>query len=291
MSFKVRNSVVLAVLLLLVVLVMGYVSFINQPGKIKKYRAEARQIEMKLQDNTAQMAAITGMQGSLRETIHRWNNRTKEIGESDISSQTYGYLSQIIDESGFLKLNMTFAGTKGGNGFGYNVYRLAGTSEYPNIFRFIWLLENGRKLYKVEAVNMRGDENVKDNLEYPRIDINYDMEVHAYFTSEKTLGMPVAKPDSTPQPITSNPFTPSVLKNVPPNVRHLVDVDIISVKAVTARKILVMEQEGRLVTLTVGDEVYLGRLTAIYPQTGEAEFTLNSGGIAKTIRKGIVFKK
>ena len=291
MSFKVRNSVVLAVLLLLVVLVMGYVSIINQPGKIKKYRAEARQIEMKLQDNTAQMAGIAAMQGSLRETIHRWNNRTKEIGESDISSQTYGYLSQIIDESGFLKLNMTFVGTKSGNGFGYNVYRLAGTSEYPNIFRFIWLLENGRKLYKVEAVNMRGDENTKENLEYPRIDINYDMEVNAYFTSEKTLGMPVARPDSTPQPITSNPFTPSVLKNVPPNVRHLVDVDIISVKAVTARKILVMETEGRLVTLTVGDEVYLGRLTAIYPQTGEAEFTLNSGGIAKTVRKGIVFRK
>jgi hypothetical protein len=282
---------VLAVLLLLVVLVMGYVSIINQPGKIRKYRTEARQIEMKLQDNTAQMAAITAMQGSLRETIHRWNNRTKEIGEVDISSQTYGYLSQIIDESGFLKLNMTFVGTKNGNGFGYNVYRLAGTSEYPNIFRFIWLLENGRKLYKVEAVNMRGDENVKDTLEYPRIDINYDMELHAYFTSEKTLGLSVTKPDSTPQPITSNPFTPSVLKNVPRNVRHLVDVDIISVKAVTARKILVMETEGRLLTLTVGDEVYLGRLTAIYPKTGEAEFTLNSGGIAKTVRKGIVFKK
>jgi hypothetical protein len=282
---------VLGVLLLLVVLVMGYVSFINQPGKIKKYRTEAHQIEMKLQDNTAQMTAITGMQGNLRETIHRWNNRTKEIGESDISSQTYGYISQIIDESGFLKLNMAFAGTKTGNGFGFNIYRLTGTSEYPNIFRFIWLLENGRKLYKVETVNMHGDENVKDNLEFPRIDINYDMEVHAYFTSEKTLGMPVAKPDSTPQPITSNPFTPSVLKNIPPNVRHLVDVELISVKAVTARKVLVMEPEGRLLTLTVGDEVYLGRLTAIYPQTGEAEFTLNSGGIAKTVRKGIVFKK
>jgi hypothetical protein len=117
------------------------------------------------------------------------------------------------------------------------------------------------------------------------------MELHAYFTSEKTLGLSVTKPDSTPQPITSNPFTPSVLKIVPPNVRHLVDVDIISVKAVTPRKILVMEQDGRLLTLTVGDEVYLGRLTAIYPQTGEAEFTLNSGGIAKTVRKGIVFKK
>lgn len=291
MAFKLRNTIVLVVLLLLVVTVMGYISFINQPGKIKKYRAEARTIEAKLQDNTAQMSAIAAMQGTLRTTIHRWNNRTKEIGESDVSSQTYGYLSRIIDESGFLKLNMSFAGTRSGKGYGYNIYRLAGASEFPNIFRFIWLLENGRSLYKIEMVNMRGDENIKDNLEAPRIDINYEMEVHAYFTSEKTLGLPVAKPDSTPQPITSNPFTPSVLRNVPPNVRHLIDAELVSIKAVTARKILVMEQEGRLLTLTVGDEVYLGRLTAIYPQTGEVEFTLNSGGIAKTVRKGIVFKK
>jgi hypothetical protein len=290
-SFKIRNTIVLAVLLLLVIIVAGYISFINQPGKIKKYRTEAKAIESQLQDNTAQMGAIAAMQGNLRETIHRWDNRTKEIGESDVSSQTYGYLSQIIDESGFLKLNMSFAGTKNGQGFGYNVYRLTGTSEFPNIFRFLWLLENGRKLYKIETISMRGDEIVKDSLEFPRIDITYEMEVHAYFTAEKTLGMPVAKPDSTPQPITSNPFMPSILRAPPLNVRHLINVETISVKAVAARKILVLEPSGRLVTIAIGDQVYLGRLSAIHPQTGEAEFTLNSGGIVKTVRKAIVFKK
>ncbi len=112
MSYKIRNSIALGVLLLLVIGIGGYISFIYQPGKINKYRKEAKAIESQLKDNTLQTSAITGMQEKLRETVHRWNNRTKEIGVSDISSQTYGYLSDIIDESGQLRLNMTFSGEK-----------------------------------------------------------------------------------------------------------------------------------------------------------------------------------
>ena len=91
MSYKNRNSVALAVILFLVLVVGIYISFIYQPGKINKYRKEAKAIEAQLKDNTLQTSAITSMQEKLRETVHRWNNRTKEIGESDISSRTYGY--------------------------------------------------------------------------------------------------------------------------------------------------------------------------------------------------------
>ena len=151
MSYKLRNSVALGVLLFLVVVVGGYISFIYQPGKINKYRKEAKGDRSQLKDNTIQTSAIMSMQEKLRETVHRWNNRTKEIGEKDISSQTYGYLSDIIDESGSLRLNMAFTGSKSGGKYGYNTYKLSGSAEFPNIFRFIWLLENGRRLYKISS--------------------------------------------------------------------------------------------------------------------------------------------
>lgn len=270
-----------------------YVTFFFQPKKIEQNTKEAAKITAQLQDNTEQMNAINENQMKLRETLHRWNNRVKEISESDVSSQTYGYLSDIIDESGAqqLKMNLSLTGTREEGTIGYNTYKITGSSEFPNVFRFIWLLENGRKLYKISSLSLRSDEVGSDSLEAPQISIAYDMEINAYFTKETTLGMPVMRPDSTPQPIMSNPFQPSVFRKTPANVRNLVDVDKITVKATANGKALVMNEAGKLVTLQVGDEVYLGKVSNIIPKDGVVEFTLNDGGIIQTKRLKIQFEK
>jgi len=65
-SYKIRNSIALGVLLLLVLGIGGYISFIYQPGKINKYKKEAAAIESQLKDNTLQTSAITGAQDKLR---------------------------------------------------------------------------------------------------------------------------------------------------------------------------------------------------------------------------------
>ncbi len=293
MSYKIRNSIALAVIVFLVSAIGTYVTFFFQPKKIEQNVKEAKNIETQLQDNTEQMAAIEQSQMKLRETFHRWNNRIKEISESDVSSQTYGYLSEIIDESGAqqLKMNLALTGTRDGGTIGYNTYKITGVSEFPNIFRFMWLLENGRKLYKISTINLRAEEAGADTMETPRIQLQYDMEINAYFTREKTLGMPVMKPDSIPQPITSNPFQPSILQKTPANIRNLVDVDKISVKATANGKALIMTEEGKLITLQVGDEVYLGKVSNIVPREGVVEFVLNDGGIVTTKRKQIEFEK
>lgn len=293
MSYKIRNSIALGVIVLLVVLIGGYITMIHQPKQIANNEKEKQKLASQLQDNVVQMNEINRLQTKLRETLHRWNNRIKEISESDVSAQTYGFLSDIVRESGAkqLKMDLTLVGTKDEGAIGYNTYRITGTSEFPNIFRFLWLLENGRKLYKIAAITIRSDEISSDTLEYPTIQLQYTMEINSYFTREKALSMQVMKPDSTPQPIASNPFQPSILRVTPPNVRKLVDVDKISVKATASTKALVMDEQGRLITLKVGDEVYLGRVTGVYPQEGTVEFTLNDGGIVVSKRKQIEFGK
>jgi hypothetical protein len=292
-SYKIRNSIALGVIVLLVTIIGGYATFFYQPKQIEKNVKETQKISAQLQDNAEQLNTISTLQVKLRETLHRWNNRIKEISESDVSSQTYGYLSDIINESGAqqLKMNLSLSGTKDGGTIGYNIYKINGVSEFPNILRFLWLLENGRKLYKVSNITIRSSEVGGDTLEFPTIQLAYDMDINAYFTREKTLSMEVMKPDSTPQPITTNPFQPSILRVSPANVRNLLDVDKISVKATASGKALVMSTDGKLITLKVGDEVYLGRVSGIFPQEGTIDFVINDGGIVTTKRKQIQFEK
>lgn len=292
MSYKLRNTIALAVIILIVSLFGGYMTMFYQPNKIAANLKEAKKIEAQLQDNSAQIAAIEQNQAILRETLHRWNNRVKEISSSDVSSQTYGYLSDIIDESGAqqLKMNLALTGTKSEGNIGYNTYKITGTSEFPNIFRFIWLLENGRKLYKIKNLVLISSEEGADSLERPQISMQYDMDIEAYFTTEATLGMPVMRPDSAPQPIMSNPFQPSVFQKTPANTRKLVDVDKVSLKATANGKALVMNEDGKLITLQVGDEVFLGKVTNIVTREGVVEFVLNDGGILRTKRLTIQFE-
>ncbi len=291
MSYKIRNSIALGVLLFLVFVVGGYVSFISQPGKLKGIAKESKHVESQLQDKVVQERAISDMQNTLRETIHRWNNRLKEIPQFDISSQTYGYLSRIIDESGFMKLNMSFNGTKSLSKYGYNTYHIIGSAEFPNIFRFMWLLENGRRLYKITTIAMKSEEKLDTAGNLPTIQLNYEMDIQSYFTSEKSLNTPVMNPDSTPEPITSNPFEPFIFGEVPKNTRNLVDVSNLSVKAVADSKALVMDGSGRLITLKLGDPVYLGKVETINPEDGSIVFRMNRGGIIDTVRKQIIFDK
>lgn len=293
MSYKIRNSIALGVIVLFVVIVGGYITFFYQPKQIDKNVKEAAKITTQLQDNAEQMSAIAQMHVKLRETLHRWNNRIKEISESDVSSQTYGYLSDIVRESGAqqLKMNLSLSGTQDAGTIGFNTYKITGVSEFPNIFRFLWLLENGRKLYKISNITIRSSEVGADSMEFPKIELQYDMQINAYFTREKNLSMPVMRPDSAPQPITSNPFQPSILSKTPANVRNLINVETISVKATANGKALVMRDDGKLITLQIGDEVYLGKVSGVYPQDGVVEFTLNDGGIVTTKRKQIQFEK
>lgn len=289
MSYKIRNTIALAVLLFLVFIIGGYISVISQPRKLKEIAKETQHVEIQLQDKTSQLAAISAMQNTLRETIHRWNNRLKEIPQFDISSQTYGYLSRIIDESGSMKLNMMFNGTKSFAQYGYNTYHVVGSAEFPNIFRFLWLLENGRRLYKITMISMKSQEKLDTTGNLPTIQLNYEMDIQSYFTSEQSLNTPVMNPDSTPEPIMSNPFEPAIFEQVPKNTKNLVDVNTISVKAVADSKALVMDGSGRLITLKLGDKVYLGKVETINPEDGSIVFKMNRGGIIDTVRKQIIF--
>lgn len=292
MSYKIRNSIVLGVLLLLVIGVGGYITMFYQPRKIAGFNAEAKKIEAQLSDNTQQMSAIAAMETTLRETILRWENRTKEFSGSDAAAETYSFLSDAMDESGSknLKVNVTFTGTRAAsNKINFNTYKIAGNSEFANIFRFMWLIENGRRLYKIHNVTLKSEEHQVADLAGVRM--VFEFELQSYFTNESALSQSVMRPDSTPQPITSNAFMPLVFAAVPQNIHNLVDPETILVKALSSTRALVQTEDGRLITLKVGSEVYLGKVTAIDVHEGSITFSMNKGGIAEVLKKSIVFEK
>lgn len=279
MSYKVRNSLALGLLLLLILGVGTYIRAYHLPKKARAIEAETKRLDEELQNTPNLVAEFNEQSAALTSERKRWENRTKDIPPIDVSSQTYAYFSRLIDLSGYVKLDMVYSGIQQKGNYGYNVYNLKGEAPFDNMYRFIWYLENGRKLYKIQNFAMKGVEVPPKEKEEGMILVSFEMIVHAYFSSVAELASAPVERALNPNVLTADPFNPVISSGIPPNMYALVEIERSDLKAVIPGKAFVLDQNNVIQTLSEGDEVYLGYVTRILPEEGKIECTLNKGGI------------
>lgn len=279
MSYKIRNSIALGIMVFLVLSVGTYIRAFNLPKKVKTIETEIRKIDEELQDTPNLINQFNDLSATLNDTQKRWENRNKDIPPVDITSQSYAYFSRLIDLSGEVKLDMVYQGVQNFGNYGYNVYQLKGEAPFDNFYRFVWYLENDRKLYKVHTVAIRGVEIAPTEKEEGGVLVTFDMLVHAYFSSVAELSSSLGERSISPNALNVDPFAPVISSGLPPNARALVEIERSELKAVIPGKAFVLDQTNTIRTLREGDEVYLGYVTRIDPERGRLECTLNKGGI------------
>ncbi|MFQ5798941.1 MAG: hypothetical protein ACE5H0_09650 [Bacteroidota bacterium] len=287
MSYQLRNSIVLGVLLVLILLGGGYYHWIRQPGQIGATEAKIKELDTELQNTPDLVGQFNTTRANVEDMKARWQNRTKNIPTADQTAETYDDLNGIINLAGFLKLDMIYQGEQLFGDYGYKVYNLRGESDFENLYRFIWLLENRRKLYKIPTLKLRTIEIVKTETkpgeepspEGREFRVGFEMIIHAYFTPAADLTGSVGYGEAMPAAFYYNPFKPLILSSIPPNILGLVEVERSELKAVIPGKAFIQDQNNQIQTLQEGDEVYLGYVTKIIPEEGKVEFTLNKGGI------------
>ena len=289
MSYKIRNSIALGILLFLIVAVGTYIRAFNQPHKIKQIQASIKKIDDELQNTPNLVNQFNDLSTTLNDTQKRWSARNKIIPASDATAESYSYFSHLIDISGPIRLDMAYAGNQNKGNYGFNTYSLKGEATFDNFYRFLWYLENGRRLYKVSAVTLRGVEVAPTDKKAGEVLVTFDMSVQAYYSTVAELSSSLIDRDLTPNPLYVDPFMPGISSGIPPNVRSLVEIERSSLKAVIPGKAFVEDQTKSIRTLQEGDEVYLGYVTRIDPQNGKVECTLNKGGIINKVELSINF--
>lgn len=290
MSYKIRNSIALGILLFLILVVGTYIRAFNLPKQAKEYENKIKQIDTELQNTPNLVNQFNELSTLLTDTQKRWEGRNKDIPPEDITSQSYAYFSRLIDLSGYVKLDMLYNGTQQMQNYGFNIYNLKGEAPFDNLYRFIWHLENNRKLYKIESVALHGVEVAPKEDTPGQVLVTFDMVVHAYFSNVAELASSMGERPIRPNMLNIDPFHPVIASGIPPNMLDLVEIERADLKAVIPGKAFVLDQNNDIQTLHEGDEVYLGYVTRIDPEIGRLECTLNKGGIIEkvelTIRYG-----
>lgn len=273
----------LGVLLLIIMGVGTYIRAFNLPREEGTIEAEVRRIDEELQNTPNLVNQYNDLSATLEETQYRWENRNKDIPPVDVTAQTYGYFSRLIDLSGYVKLDMVYSGAQQRGNYGYNVYSLKGEAPYENFYKFIWYLENGRKLYKISTLNVKGLEVVATDKKEGQILVTFDANVHAFYANVPELSSSVGGRAITPNYLATDPFMPVIASGIAPNLRSLVEIERSDLKAVIPGKAFILDQDNSIRTLEEGDEVYLGYITRIVPEEGRLEATLNKGGIIEKV--------
>ena len=283
MSYKLRNSIALGILLFLILAVGTYIRAFNLPKKITALEMEIQKIDEELQNTPNLVNQFNDLSAVLTDTQKRWEGRNKDIPPVDITAQSYAYYSHLIDLSGEVKLDMVYTGTTSQTNYGFNTYVLKGEAPFDNLYRFIWYLENDRRLYKVQTIALKGLEVAPTDQEEGKVLVTFDMTVQAIFSSVSELSSSLGERQRLPNVLTADPFEPVISAGLPPNIDGLVEIERSDLKAVIPGKAFVLDQNNTIRTMHEGDEVYLGYVTRIVPDEGRLECTLNKGGIIEKV--------
>ena len=279
MTYILRNTIVLAVLLVLILAVGLYFRSGVLPKKIEKIDKEIKTIDMELQNTPDLINQYNTLSQQLILTKQRWETRNKDIPPMDVTGQTYDYLNRTIDKSGEVKLDMLYQGIQNFQNYGFNTYNLKGEATFEDLYKFIWYIENSRLLYKIRTLNLRGLEMKDPITQVTKLLVTYEMILDAFFSPMPELFSSAGERKLVPITMVSNPFEPLILRDLQPNTNNLVEIERSDLKAVVPGKGFVVDQENKMRTLSEGDEVYLGYVTKIDPVLGKMECTLNKGGI------------
>lgn len=290
MSFKLRNTIVLGVFFLLIS-GSGFVYwFFIQPKQLDTAVADIRRLERELQQLPDLIEQVKNLTAQYHDLKRKYDSRSKEIPTSDITSQTYAYMSRGIDQAGFLRFNMTYSGAREMANWGINSYLLQdGEAEFDKLYKFVYYLENGKRLYKVHALNLLQQERIDEETGETKKWVAFSMELHAYYSKIPELATSPAAKALGISRAPFNPFNPLILQAISQNAPvGVISADDVEVKAVLPGKAFVL-YGNELQVLHLGDRVWRGYVSRIVPQESKVVFTLDEGGIIRRVEKQIQF--
>ncbi len=295
MSYALRNTLVLLVLLLVISGLGSYFVF-SREGKVLRQKEQAlveqTQRATQLDSLTVEVESLTT---EVTDGEVRWATRMNVLPASDVTSETNRNFNAIL-EGAPLKLSVLASANAPHGDYGYMRYLLRGEGNFIDMYRFLFGLENHERLYRVESVKLKEvqvvEANEFDNEDtaprLPRSQVTFETIIRAYYSSVSAMQEPLS-PEAMAMRVTNpgtlpvNPMKPLLLDALPPNIDDLVEVDRSTLASVAGQTAYVRDQGGALQALEVGDPVYLGFVTAIRPSLSEVEFTLNRGGLVQRV--------
>lgn len=206
----------------------------------------------------------------------------KSLFKNPDPDDVYDYLAIIGSaEDSRIYFDFVFVDSTAQDQYGIINADINGYGVYSNVVNFINKLENSQLLNKVSNISISPAAGNGEELS----EISFSFRLESYYERVpiQETAIEAASLTMNEDISTYNPFYPLIRSTVPPNEENLVNIEQSRMIGLTSSRIFIVDQNGNVVSLSVGDDVYLGQLESINNNEKSATFNLNKGGIKELV--------
>jgi len=283
MTYAIRNSIVLGILLVLF-FVGGLLSnsqSVKRLEKIKNVFSENRQTLSQLKKNYPDLDKTDKIIASLDEMKKRALEDNKIILKNDNPSQTYQYLIDIT-ETFTPDLNFDFKVAQGGKKgeLPFNSYTLNGSGNVESLHFFIFQVEYQAPLYIIESIRISETSvALKDT-------VDFSMKISVFY--DKNTGTSISEipfRSFSYSNLVYNPFYSQIHTPIDRSEEEkYININTAVIIGLTPDKVFFRDINGLIVTLVPGSRVAYGYLNYINWKQQCAVFKINRIGITQEIK-------
>jgi len=283
MSRKLKNTLGLVGILVLIVLVGGLFSFVYQKGKIDKNNKELVRLK-KSGHNTEQLKVrLKDVEERALVLDSIISKRKFNIPQLLSQSQFYNFVNTVgFSFSEETHVDIEFVEMKKEKDFSFYSYKVTGTGEFNDLYRLLYAIEQSKELKKIQKGSL-STSIVVDSDGIPLYLVNFDFVINVYFANDDRFTTANLKENNLNPGRIYDVFYPLIRNELPANTEELLEVEGSKLLALLPDGAFISDTKGNTFMLWEGDQVYLGYLTKIDYNKNRVNFILNKGGIIEKV--------
>lgn len=283
MNRKIKNTLALVALLVIILVGGGAYIYIFQRGTLKSSEAKLKSLKANHYDTnrlTEQYQALLKKSAVLDSVLA---SRKFNIPQNLSSINFFDFLNEISSGlSGNAKTNMEYQSRKQSKDFFFYQYKINGSGTYNDLFKLVYAIEQSKELKKVTTLAVTNlIATNKDNI--PQFLVNFNMNVDVYFSNNNRFSTKELVENDLKAGSIYDVFYPLIRNQIPPNVDDLLDVQGAKLLALVPEGAFLSDSKGQTYLLWEGQKVYLGYLTKIDYDHNKVSFIINKGGIIENV--------
>lgn len=277
MSYALRNSLILLVVLLLFVGAgWSYIYFVQEP--------QIEELQQQVDAKTSELREKQQIANRYSTVLEQFENATFFIENFDKTLYTdsnedrvFDFMNNLNTGNSYTDFAFAFSDSTAQDQYGIMSMNISGEGFYRYLINFIRKMEYSKPLNKISNLDITP---INDLENYGRV--SYSFTLNSYYDRATEFGSPTMDVVSPTYSSLHNPFFP-LIRDVEPNEENLTDIEQSELIALSSNRAFLLDQTGELQKIRLGGNVYLGSLTNINLSEGTATFQLNKGGIIERI--------
>lgn len=283
MNKKLRSTLGLVALLIIILAVGGIYLFMFQRGAINERQEKLNELNANVFDPEELIKRYQSLEKRSAELDSILSARTFNIPQNVSSIKFFNFINNIVSNfSPYTQVNVEYLDQVKDKEFFVHQYKLSGSGYFNEVYSLIYAIEQSKELKKINKLKL-GNLIRTDKDGIPLFLVSFDMNAQIYYSSDNRFAPAVSQENDLATGPLYDAFYPLIRNEIPPNVDNLLDVQGAKLLALIPEGAFVADTKGNTYLVWEGEQVYLGYLTKIDYDNNTVSFILNKGGIIEKV--------